>query len=258
MSQTQRIVAATKRALRERGLTYGDVALQLGLSQASVKRLFTRGPFSLERLEAVAGLMGMDLAELVRLAETLTPLPRQMSIEQERHLAERPKLLLVFYLLLHDYQLDRIVEEFRIDRPEGILLLRDLEAIGLVERRLGDRARLRVARDFCWRREGPVRRFIDQRVLREFLHAPFDGADDSFHFVSGLLSPASIARLQADIERLVRRFNDRVHGEGGEELDRRRGCSLLLAMRPWHFSLFSEFQRQSPGYTPEEAQDDFG
>ncbi len=49
MAQRSLIVKELKRALREAGYTYGDVALKLRLSLASVKRLFSREDLSLER-----------------------------------------------------------------------------------------------------------------------------------------------------------------------------------------------------------------
>jgi transcriptional regulator with XRE-family HTH domain len=246
MSQTQRVVEATKRALRDRGLTYADVGRRLDLSEASVKRLFAQGHFSLERIEEVAALMGLDLAELVAMAEALEPLPRQLTLEQEHYLVERPKLLLVFYLLLNDYDLDQVIRYFVIDRPEGVLLLRELESLGLIERRLGDRARLKVSRHLSWRRDGPIRRFIDERVLREFLSGDFDGPDDVFHFVSGMASPEAMERLRHEIERLVRRFNEQAQAAPGDTGERRKGCSLMVAMRPWRFSLFTEYERPEP------------
>jgi transcriptional regulator with XRE-family HTH domain len=245
MSQTDRIIGATKRALRRQGLTYADVARALDLSEPSVKRLFARGGFSLERLEAIARLLGMEVGDLVRSAERADDLPRQLTLEQEAYLIERPKLLLVFYLLLNDYTVDRITDEFRLDRPEGILQLRELDRLGLIEHQPGDRARLLVSRELAWRRDGPIRRFIDERVLREFLGAAFDGDHDAFHFRSGLVSPAGLAQLQGDIERLVRRFNEQLRAESANELERRQGCSLLVAMRPWQFSVFDEYRRDS-------------
>ena len=243
MSQSQRIVAATKQALREHGLTYADVAAHLDLSEASVKRMFARERFSLERLEAIAGLMELDLGELVATAEAMDPQPRELTIEQEQRLVERPELLMVLYLLLNDYDLDRIVADYRLDRPRGILLLRELERLGVLEHRPGDRVRLLVSRHLSWRRDGPIREFIDGRVLREFLGGRFDGPGESYHFVSGLVSPEGLERLQGEIERLVRRFNEQVQGDSERPLERRLGSSLMVALRPWRFSLFAEYER---------------
>ncbi len=243
MSQSQRIIAATKQALREQGITYADVAMHLGLSEASVKRLFARGRFSLERLEAIARLLQLDLGELVRRAERTDALPQQLSAEQEQYLVARPKLFLLFYLLLNDYDLDRVIADFSVTRPEGIRLLCELEELGLIERQPGDRVRLRVSRALTWRQGGPIRRFIDERVLREFLGGTFDGDGEAFHFVSGIVSRASMGQLLNEIERVVRRFNEQLRAASEESLERRQGCSLLVAMRPWRFSLFTEYER---------------
>lgn len=249
MTQPSHVVEAAKRALRERGLTYADVAEALGLSEASVKRLFAQGTLSLHRLGAIAELMEMDLADLVRIAETIDPAPRQISYDQERYLVERPKLLAMFFWLLNDLDLDTIIEHFQVDRPEGIRLLRELEELGLVERRPHDRVRLRVSRYLAWRRDGPIRHFIDERVLREFLSGDFDGPGESYHFISAMLSSEALERLHREIERLVRAFNERVEQDSHIPPDRRHGTSLLIALRPWAFSLFSEYSRE-PGSAP--------
>ena len=54
MAQRIQIVAELKRALRARGITYAQVARHLELSEASVKRLFAAGDFSLERLDRIS------------------------------------------------------------------------------------------------------------------------------------------------------------------------------------------------------------
>ena len=50
MSELDQLIATLKRQLKARGMTYRDLAGELGLSEASVKRLFASGSFSLERL----------------------------------------------------------------------------------------------------------------------------------------------------------------------------------------------------------------
>ena len=56
MSQTDQLLDALKRVLRERGLTYADAAGALELSEASVKRLFSQRQFTLERVERLCEL----------------------------------------------------------------------------------------------------------------------------------------------------------------------------------------------------------
>src|SRR5262249_37741424 len=69
MAERTVLVAELKRALRERGLTYVAVARALSLSLATMKRLFARGDFSLQRFETVCELAGVTLRELLERAE---------------------------------------------------------------------------------------------------------------------------------------------------------------------------------------------
>ena len=59
MAERCQIVAELKRALKERGLAYADVARALRLSLPTVKRLFSTDDFSLERVEKICELTGL-------------------------------------------------------------------------------------------------------------------------------------------------------------------------------------------------------
>ena len=50
---TVSLVEALKRALKSRGITYAALAAKLGLSEASVKRMFSRRDFTLQRMDDV-------------------------------------------------------------------------------------------------------------------------------------------------------------------------------------------------------------
>ena len=65
MGEQAMIVAELKRALREHELTYADVARKLELSVATVKRLFSTGDFSLQRVDGICELMGIGLREIL-------------------------------------------------------------------------------------------------------------------------------------------------------------------------------------------------
>ena len=101
MNQTTQMLGELKKCLRRKGLTYRDVAQALGLSEPSVKRIFSEETFSLKRLEEVCRLLDMtifDLAKLTRMdAEEQATV---LDTAQERALAEDTALLTYFYLLL--------------------------------------------------------------------------------------------------------------------------------------------------------------
>ena len=55
------LVEALKRMLKAKGLTYADVASAIALSEASVKRMFARGDFPLQRLEEICHFARIDI-----------------------------------------------------------------------------------------------------------------------------------------------------------------------------------------------------
>ena len=50
---TVALVDALKRALKSRGITYSALAARLGLSEAGVKRMFSKHDFTLQRMDDV-------------------------------------------------------------------------------------------------------------------------------------------------------------------------------------------------------------
>ena len=162
------LIDAMKRGLRREGITYAQLAQRLQLSEASIKRLFSRGRFTLQQVLAVCEAIGTDLAELGRSAQNRAEAIRQLSVAQERALAGDPRLLLLFHLLMAGWSLADIGREYALQGTERTLLLARLERLGQIELLPRDRVRLRIARDFFWRSNGPVRRRYGAQALREF------------------------------------------------------------------------------------------
>ena len=64
MAAASRFVDALKKSVRARGLTYAALAQRLQLSEASVKRMFSRGTFTLARIEEVLEAVDLDHSTL--------------------------------------------------------------------------------------------------------------------------------------------------------------------------------------------------
>jgi DNA-binding Xre family transcriptional regulator len=83
-----------KAALRTRKLTYRELAMRIGISEATIKRDMSRGHFSLRRLDQICSAMELTLADLIQPPEDLA-LVTQLSEVQEIALANQPKILVV-------------------------------------------------------------------------------------------------------------------------------------------------------------------
>ena len=70
MTTSIRIVAALKRELKARGITYRVLADLLELSESAVKHMFSTGNFSIRRLDEICAALELDIGDLVRLSES--------------------------------------------------------------------------------------------------------------------------------------------------------------------------------------------
>jgi transcriptional regulator with XRE-family HTH domain len=231
------LIDALKRALRRQGLTYAEVAKRMRLSEASIKRLLSRGRMSLEQLLQLAAIAGTDLAELTRQAGVDRQAPRQLSLEQERALAEDSRLLMLFHLLVAGRSVAGIAREFALRGPECTQLLAKLDRLALIEWLPQDRVRLRVARDFSWRSDGPIRRRYGAQVLREFLRDRFDGDQALLRFEVRELSDASVDVIRRRLQRLASEIADMAELDAELPNERKHSVGVALALRPWVFSI---------------------
>jgi hypothetical protein len=250
MAEVAVLTDALKRTLKLRGLNYGHVATELGLSQASVKRLFSRGGFTLERFEQVCALAGTTLGELARDTVRGNDVVSQLTPEQERSIMSDRKLLLVAVCVLNHIKLDEIVGGYDITKAEGIRLLLRLEKIRFLELLPENRVRLLVTHTFSWLPNGPIQQYFKARAQNEFFRARFDRDNEVMLLVNGLLSPGTQSVLVSKLKRLANQFGELHEDERHLALGDRRPATLLLAMRPWELDEFRELRRARPTDAP--------
>ena len=244
MPLKSRLVEALKACLKARGLTYGALAKRLGLSEPTVKRMFSRGSFTLERIERILEVIELDLQELARLAREGSPAPAELTQEQELGLARDERLFSVFWLVQNQWSFAEIVAGFAISRAELTAAYARLEHLQLIRWGPGERARLLVRRDFRWRDGGPVKKTYGPRVMSEFLAARFKQPLEFLRFESRQMSPESAALLKRRLERLALDFNELAEADSAAPGGKRIGVALLAACRPWEFSAVHGLKRR--------------
>ena len=72
MSQISQISSTLKQLLRQHQITYKDIANQLEMSEANVKRIFSTNSFALDRLEQIGEILQMSLSDLFIIAQKQT------------------------------------------------------------------------------------------------------------------------------------------------------------------------------------------
>jgi transcriptional regulator with XRE-family HTH domain len=241
MANSKTLIKNLKSKLRTDGVTYRELAKRLNISEPTVKRDLSRGTFSLDRLDQICEALNVTLEELIQ--PQATSALTQLSAEQEKALVSKPKFLLVTYLTANDWKFNEIVATFQITESELIDILLKLEKIGIAEFRPPNKIRKLTARNFAWRKDGPVHEFFQKRVVPDFFGGHFDRRGDELRFLGGLLSADSLVRFKAGVDRLAAEFEELAHGDAKLPIEQRESCSAIFALRAWEFSEFAKLRR---------------
>ena len=244
MSQAAQLVDLVKQTLRDRGQTYADLGRALRLSESSVKRLFSKKKLSLDRLEQICAHLELEISDLLELARSNEARITELTEEQEQALVADPRLLLVGLLVLSHWGAEQIRTTYRLADAEIVKHLTRLDALGIIDLMPGNRIKLRLARNFAWRKRGPLQRFFEERVQAEFFDSSFHGPGELRFVVHGSLSPHSNERLQQRMMKLAEEFDALAEEDRRSEPKKLGGTTLVLAIRPWELGLFSELRRK--------------
>jgi DNA-binding Xre family transcriptional regulator len=244
VSQTTQLIQTLKRALKSQGRTYAEIAVCLDLSEASVKRMFSRNRFSLQRLDQVCQMLGMEISDLVQMMhEQRLQMLSELSLEQEQILVADLELLLIAVCVLNRWSFEQILDYFSLSEPRAVQLLSRLDKLKMIKLLPGNRVRLLVAPNFRWRENGPIQQFFLQKLQSDFFDSRFDEAHESLIVVNGMLAASSSAVFQRKLEQLISEFNGLSEADASLPFEERNGTTVVLAMRRWRYGLFQPFAR---------------
>lgn len=249
MTTTSGLVEVLKRELRSHGITYAQVARKLNLSEASVKRMFSRRDFTLKRLDQVCQLTQGEFSDLAHALAREDRLLTRLTLEQEKEIASSIKLFLVAVCVLNHVDPDQVVALYDISKPECIQLLVKLDRVGFIRLLPNNRIRLLVSRDFTWLPDGPIQRFFKQHAHNDFFRSSFDRPDEHMVALNGMLSRASSAVIIERLKRTAREFSELHNQDLKLPASERSPMSLLVAIRHWELRAFADLRRKKPPAT---------
>lgn len=246
MNQSSELIKTLKKQLRASGVTYLDVAKELDLSEASVKRLFSEESFTIQRLEKICEMAGLDFSDLVVLTQKSRHQLETLTMEQEKEIANDLVLLMVTVSVINGFSFSDLLNYYKITEHECIQKLAKLDRLGLLDLLPGNRIKLRISPNFRWQRNGPIQKFFQSRVEKEFFSSRFDGEREKLLVLNGLFSPASNKLLQEKMEQFSHEFNDLHRRDSALPIGKKFGTTVVFALREWQYNLFADYVRKKP------------
>ncbi|MFO1326027.1 MAG: helix-turn-helix transcriptional regulator [Rubrivivax sp.] len=246
MSSTQDLVNALKAELRASGITYAQLARELGMAESSIKRIFARGDMPLSRIDEVLAVLKMDFAELAARVVHAQPALRELTLEQERAVVADPKLLLVAISVLSHWTFEQIVSTYRITDAECVARLTALDRLGVIELRPLNRYRLKLDKTFRWQPHGPVMAYFRGQVVPDYFRGGFADEGETLMLVHGQIGRAQAALFAERLQRLAQDFAQQHLADQKLPPEAKDGYTMVIAMRSWLFAAFRDLQRRAP------------
>ena len=245
MAQASAVVEVLKRELKARSITYAQVAQKIGMSEASVKRMFSTCNFTLERIDAICAAAGIEFTELTRDFNREQHLLTELTDKQEREIVDDPKLFLVAIAVLNLMSYDDILAAYTLPPAEVVGLLARLDRIGVIALLPNNRFKLKIARTFAWIPNGPIQTAFKNNAA-EFFDSDFAAGGETMMVLNGRLSRANALALVDKLKRVAREFSAQHIEDAGLPLAERPPISILLACRPWQPAFMQPFLRARP------------
>ena len=243
MIQSTRLIQVVKQQLKRAGITYQMLGERIGLSESAVKQMFAAGNFSLKRLDEVCDALDTDIGEIVTLCMADRDHIEMLTEDKEAELVKDSKLLLVAYCLVNNWQVEDILQRYEISDTEMVRLLARLDRMKLIELQPGNRVRLLVTNSFRWLTNGPIERFFRSQAQQEFFQGEFQGGDALQLVRNGDITTGGREKLVERLENIGDLFDDILQQERRFAAEDRQGTTMVLAIRQWEFSAFTQLER---------------
>jgi transcriptional regulator with XRE-family HTH domain len=226
------LVDTLKRLLKARGMTYGDLAARIGMSEATVKRMFSQKNFTLERLDQVLDASGISFDELAA-AQGAPALISHLTLAQEREIIGDPRLLVVAVCAMNHIGFDDIVRTYALTEVQVTGYLLRLDRIGFLELQPNNRVKLLISRTFSWIAHGPIQTYFRHEAAADYLDSRFDGEGEMMRLVNVMLTPQSNAALLERLRQVATEFAQQHQHETRLPFEQKQAVSFIVAARPW-------------------------
>lgn len=241
MPQSQLLVKALKQLLKSQNITYKAVASRLGLSEASIKRMFANNQLSLERIDSICEMLGIEISDLLQKMQHMTQRITQLTREQENIIVADRKLCLITICVVNHWSYEEILSYYNLTSAECIRYLAALDAIKLIELLPKNKIKLLISPRFTWLPNGPIQHFFQQYILRDFIDSNFQKANEEMICQFGMLTEESNLLFRKKLRHLAAEFLVLSEQDAGENLDKRMGSACVLMMRPWAPAIFDQY-----------------
>ena len=140
---SEKLIQTLKRDLKAKGISYKDVASYLKMTEAGVKKLFSKEDISFNKLKALCDLLQTSPHDLISAAENIDNDVHTFNDKQTKFFLAHKNYFHFFMKLAYEQKTPKHIQtEFALSTRSLNLYLKKLEELGLVKRHPQDRMQI--------------------------------------------------------------------------------------------------------------------
>jgi len=244
-----KILDSLKLIMKEKDLPLASIAKTMEISEATLKRGLSTGQLSLERLEKICSILEVNLNQILQNNQTASQKSKtppnshvreeffELNEEQESFFVKNPECLTYFYALHFHNDLDRLKKDFALTDIECDRFLDTLAEYHLISFDEQGNIEIPFNGEIVWIEGGLLEQTFYPEAQSEFLDHNFSEKDEHFYFQAMELSPKTSQKFFNDLQKLIHKYESlsAVESEANVKFPE---FGVLVALRPWTFSLF--------------------
>jgi transcriptional regulator with XRE-family HTH domain len=242
---TSQLIRSIKNELKSAGMTYAELGQKLGMAESTIKRMLSRGDMPLSRVDAICNALQIDFSVLAKQVADAQPMLQELTLEQERQVVRNRKLLLTAICVMSQWTFEQITAHYQMSDAEVIQYMSQLDKIGILELRPLNRYRLKLAKTFRWRPNGPVMNYFRNHVMADYFSGDFGNEGECLMLVHGSIGRSHRVAFKDRIAKLAQDFAMQHQTDQKVPPKDRAGMTMLLCIRDWEFQAFAELRRDA-------------
>ncbi|MEF8728557.1 MAG: XRE family transcriptional regulator, partial [Accumulibacter sp.] len=139
---------------------------------------------------------------------------------------------------------EEILATYELSEVQLVTALTQLDRIGIIDLRPGNRYRLKVAKGFRWLPHGPVMDFFRREVLHDYFAGGFDGESEMLMVVHGEIGRSLASSFRERLLRVGQDFSNQHLADQKLPPEQRRPYTIVIGMRSWLMAALAEMLRR--------------
>lgn len=234
------VIRTLKEALKKQKLTYKDLAKNLGVTEAAIKKQFQSSDISFNRITAICDLLKIQVTDLLQSSNSKVIYELKLTKTQENIFIQNPNLFVLFLQLSKDNgNVEKTNSRFKMDSKLIWSSLKKLDDLALIKLHAKNKVELIYGPLISIPTKNSALEKITHQLGLQFLNKQADTTQNEFYElkISLLsLSKKNAEQLKEDLNR-TREFYLRQSEIDNFSLDSKAlsNYSLLIAMGEFSF-----------------------